>query len=149
MKSLVSFLLLGFILAGRALLATEVIDNFNRNQIDTNIWQEYLGFANSSVTETNGYATLRNGAELVTWESFVPPFEMTGRLRFSGSAYDNFVLVFRTTGMRHVDSIELTNGISIRIEPSNGGGAESNTFRAQRQRFQAYGYRDEFLVLFG
>ena len=133
MKNLVPLLLSGCILAAWPVFATEVSDNFNGTEVDRNIWQEYLGFANSSATETNGYARLRNGAQLVTWDSFAPPFEMTGRLRFSGSAYDNFALVFRTTGMRHVDSLELTNGISIRIEPSNGAGAGSNTFSAQRQ----------------
>jgi len=85
MKSLGALLLFGCIFAGRPVVAIEVSDDFNSSQIDTNIWQKYLGFANSSATETNGYATIRNGAELVTWESFAPPFEITGRLRFRGA----------------------------------------------------------------
>ncbi len=130
MKLLLGFVLLFLVQNGRAF---QISDDFNGTQVDTNSWQTYIGFANSSLVESNGFLRIRNGGELISRKPFTPPFEIQGEVRFSGSQYDNLTLVFRSTGQRAIDSIEPTNGISIRIEPVGDGSSSSNLFTAQRQ----------------
>lgn len=109
----------------------QIIDDFTGPALDANSWQSYLGFANSSLTVTNGYLRVRNGAELISRKPFSAPLEIEGQLRFSGGPGDNLALVFRSSGQRHVDSIEPTNGIVIRIEPQGDSGI--NSVVAQRE----------------
>ena len=114
-------------------ISQTVTDSFNGSLVNSSKWEAIAAYSDTTVTENNGSISLKNGGKILSQASFGNSIEVNGRFRFSGNVHDNFIFVFRTTSQTHGGgSIELTNGIAVRIEPENDTSSSFCTFLVQR-----------------
>jgi hypothetical protein len=89
-------IVLGLTLAAHAQV---LIDDFSDDTLDPARWTAVLPNANTELYEAGGVLTFVNQGTILAQQEFGPRFTVRGRLRFTGSDQDGFMVWFRTDGV--------------------------------------------------
>jgi hypothetical protein len=87
---------IGLALAAQAQV---LIDEFSDGVLDPAVWSAVFPNANTELFEANGVLTFVNQGTMLAQQEFGPSVTVKGRLRFTGSDQDGFMIWFRTDGV--------------------------------------------------